>query len=605
MLPGSDGAYGRMCTLNLYFSARELAKMDYLSKSDPVVQVYVSDGNNNQKFVGQTEIIDDNHNPDFSTCVAVDYFFAEEQKVHCKVLDADDDRIRLSDADHIGSTYFTIASLVSAPGQTVRQKLSRPQKSGAFGMLIVTCEEQNASNQLIEMDFSVPRDLPTGGRWYHLGFHTPSPTILIWQKQENGKMIKVFQSEVQHKTKSPKWKRIKIKAQKLCNGDLNRPLKLQIADFSRGSENPEILAEADTSVNALEQLDGTSLPLYGKDGKRVQAKLQSAVIVTEQPTFMDYIRGGLQLNLYVAIDFTASNGHPTDPSSLHYMNPSKPNQYQQVIQAVGSILSAYDSDQMYPVVGFGGKVNGQVSHCFSLDPNGNEVPGIHGILQVYSNAIQTVPLSGPTLFAPLLQQLNSSVMQSQHEHAHNIQLILTDGAIHDMDNTIREIVHSSNLPISIIIVGIGKADFSNMDRLDADDEPLRTTDGQVQKIDNVQFVAYNQLGGSASRLAKEVLAELPDQVVGYHMMKQIRPRAPRAAAPIPSLQHASTGLSPDAMFQRSATNAFITASAPPPAQVPTTIPEAIMVTYGQDGAVSQGQWNATPWNATGMPPTSL
>ena len=51
-------------------------------------------------------------------------------------------------------------------------------------------------------------------------------------------------------------------------------------------------------------------------------------------------------------------------------------------------------------------------------------------------------------------------------------LILTDGAIHDMDQTIDEVVISSTLPISIIIVGIGGANFSAMDRLDADDGPL-------------------------------------------------------------------------------------------------------------------------------------
>lgn len=37
------------------------------------------------------------------------------------------------------------------------------------------------------------------------------------------------------------------------------------------------------------------------------------------------IRGGLELNLILAIDFTGSNGKPSDPSSLHYINPNQPN----------------------------------------------------------------------------------------------------------------------------------------------------------------------------------------------------------------------------------------------------------------------------------------
>jgi len=53
-----------------------------------------------------------------------------------------------------------------------------------------------------------------------------------------------------------------------------------------------------------------------------------------------------------------------------------------------------------------------------------------------------------------------------------ILMIITDGIINDMQKTIDEIVRGSSLPLSIIIVGVGEADFSSMDILDADDEPL-------------------------------------------------------------------------------------------------------------------------------------
>lgn len=55
---------------------------------------------------------------------------------------------------------------------------------------------------------------------------------------------------------------------------------------------------------------------------------------------------------------------------------------------------------------------------------------------------------------------------------YSILCILTDGVINDMQKTIDEIVRGSNLPISVIIVGIGEADFETMEVLDADDEAL-------------------------------------------------------------------------------------------------------------------------------------
>ena len=44
-----------------------------------------------------------------------------------------------------------------------------------------------------------------------------------------------------------------------------------------------------------------------------------------------------------------------------------------------------------------------------------------------------------------------------------ILLIITDGAIHDMEETIRLLVNGSNLPLSVLIVGVGNDDFSNME----------------------------------------------------------------------------------------------------------------------------------------------
>lgn len=47
--------------------------------------------------------------------------------------------------------------------------------------------------------------------------------------------------------------------------------------------------------------------------------------------------------------------------------------------------------------------------------------------------------------------------------------MLTDGAISDMQNTKLAIIEASRLPMSIIIVGVGNAQFDAMDELDADD----------------------------------------------------------------------------------------------------------------------------------------
>ena len=200
----------------------------------------------------------------------------------------------------------------------------------------------------------------------------------------------------------------------------------------------------------------------------------------------------------VAIDFTGSNGNPNSPSSLHYIHPSTAipapptgiasyppvvshkfmNPYELAIRAVGPVLEYYDSDKLFPTYGFGACAQGSTttSHCFPLNgnPTQPEVYGIQGVMEVYQNAIRSLRFSGPTLFEFILEQavrygievegmMNSYSQQLKVEKdKYLVLLIITDGEIHDMSESIRLIVKGADLPLSILIVGVGSADFTNM-----------------------------------------------------------------------------------------------------------------------------------------------
>jgi hypothetical protein len=92
-----------------------------------------------------------------------------------------------------------------------------------------------------------------------------------------------------------------------------------------------------------------------------------------------------------------------------------------------------------------------------------------------------------------------------------------------MPETIDNIVKLSYLPISVIIIGIGSADFSKMDSLDSDDALLRGRSG-VAKRDIVQFVPFNKFKANPAMLAAEVLRELPRQVTGFYKMMKMAPK---------------------------------------------------------------------------------
>ena len=60
-------------------------------------------------------------------------------------------------------------------------------------------------------------------------------------------------------------------------------------------------------------------------------------------------------------------------------------------------------------------------------------------------------------------------------------MLLTDGVLSDMADTKAALVRASRLPMSVIIVGVGQADFSDMRELDADEGRYIKTNKQTNK----------------------------------------------------------------------------------------------------------------------------
>ncbi|NWI63428.1 CPNE3 protein, partial [Todus mexicanus] len=105
-----------------------------------------------------------------------------------------------------------------------------------------------------------------------------------------------------------------------------------------------------------------------------------------------------------------------------------------------------------------------------------------------------------------------------------ILLIITDGVITDLDQTRTAIVNASKLPMSIIIVGVGGADFDAMEFLDGDNGVLRSSSGEAAVRDIVQFVPFRKFQNSPKEsLAQCVLAEVPQQVVNYFSTYKLQP----------------------------------------------------------------------------------
>ena len=216
-------------------------------------------------------------------------------------------------------------------------------------------------------------------------------------------------------------------------------------------------------------------------------------------------------NLIIGIDFTASNewqGRKSfDHRSLHHIakNSKRINPYQRVISSIGETLSSFDEDNLIPVYGFGDKTTKDAS-VFPFYENEIPCKGFDDVMRRYNEVVQSVDLSGPTSFAPIIRK---AIEITGTRGSYHILLIIADGQVKDeQDMRTREaIVEASSYPLSIILVGVGDGPWNIMSEYD---EKLG-----ARKFDNFQFVDYHKVTRKAKNtgtsFALHALMEIPDQ----------------------------------------------------------------------------------------------
>ncbi|KAG6646168.1 hypothetical protein CIPAW_08G175000 [Carya illinoinensis] len=394
-----------------------------------------------------------------------------------------------------------------------------------LGVLTIHAEETIASRRVVEMmlhcSYLDNKDI----------FSKSDPFLRISRVVESGGSIPICKAEVVNNNLNPKWKSLCLSMQQF--GSKDNPLTIECFDFNSSGKH-SLIGGRPGKIH--EGRSGANLTITSHHGHKKVLKGELYVdqfCEKEQYSFLDYVSCGFELNFMVAVDFTASNGNPWNPDSLHYIDPSDQlNSYQKAIMEVGEVVQFYDSDRRFPAWGFGGKTfDGTISHCFNLNgiAGSFEVEGVEGIMYAYASALHYVTLAGPTLFGQVIKTAAQIASQSvsYNSKKYFVLLIITDGVLTDLQEMKDALVKASDLPLSILIVGVGGADFGQMDVwhfLDANKgQRLESSTDLVATRDIVQFVPMQDVHGGHIFVVQALLEDLPRQFLTCMRCRDIKP----------------------------------------------------------------------------------
>lgn len=246
-------------------------------------------------------------------------------------------------------------------------------------------------------------------------------------------------------------------------------------------------------------------------------------------TFLDYITSGYSLELAVAVDFAYPHSQYPDPAFAEDVEFA--------VRTIGEQTKQYTSTSTYAAFGFGARIPPQYreSHQFCLnletDPNCHS---IDGIVDAFNSTYTQVQPASTSKFAHIIYHIAKYAdnLRKREEGTYPqyfVLVVITRGYIEDLRETVQAIIFSSKAPISIVFVGSGDADFSDLERLGMAGCRLIYQNRRIDR-DMMQFVNQtklrsldDQLDDVKDAINENALCQIPWQMAKWMMKNGYKP----------------------------------------------------------------------------------
>jgi hypothetical protein len=486
--------------------------------------------------VGRTEVVGETRDPSFASTFRLDYHFEQEQTYLVRVYDEDlKYATDLREHDYLGGAVFTLSELMGAPGCILDRALEHESSQ-----LYIAAEEIMEVREILEIRFSA-QDL--------MGLDNVldnKDTYIKIQKlnEEDKSWMTLWKSEVVKDTESPNWSLCRLPLLQVCpDGDMNRPMKVELWCYNKYVED-EMLGFTDMTIGNLvfeAQRGIPKYPIYYEKKKIFGgSKLKSAGMFkalraskVEYASMLEYITGGCDIDLTIAVDCSVNNGDYLEEEGLHYRTKLWLNDYQAAIHKIGTIVEPFSKKRQFELVGFGANIDGEDQAIVEI---GDNVKAASGLLDAYDSFFGDDTEEGHvpgtvSLVQPIVERAMFSAIQKNKKQQHySVLCILTAGGISDLQATIDSIcMAADDAPLSIVIIGIGPGNFGPM----ADffqTGSIRHSNGVPISRDIVQFAAFGDHEDNSSSVVAQALGEIPEQFVRYFLDSGKTPQ-PKLPAP--------------------------------------------------------------------------
>ena len=228
-----------------------------------------------------------------------------------------------------------------------------------------------------------------------------------------------------------------------------------------------------------------------------------------------YFKSGLKLSCFLSLDFCENNNNPSlHDTKINYLN---------IFKYISNIISNYTRYKFY-LSGFNGKIKNAQSNKTVFNLNMNEkdssVNTIDKVINFFNMCLEQnlIKPEKNNHLSSIIKKITNEIYKLYEIRYYNVSFIITRGVIeqNDIKKTLDAIIESSYLPLTIIIIGVGKNDYSQMKKILSKDKKYSSL-GMEKMRNNVLFTSLiDDFSNNAEKLIYWCLEELSKQMLDYY-----------------------------------------------------------------------------------------
>jgi hypothetical protein len=312
--------------------------------------------------------------------------------------------------------------------------------------------------------------------------------------------------------------------------EIDVPINELSTDDNLGDNIVEITFKDVKHTEELGKFSCSIVQLYEKENIVDLKGDKKAQIVCRKKNFhslLDYLEGELHLASTLFIDFSefdeANAHHSIDNETL----------FEKLMNNFIDVLVPYNEDPFFYIYAFGFdlKENGE-----NYDPNMYPINKKKGadsipkseIKRVYDSFMNEIDFSKKkTDLSLIIQKFNDKIKADISDYdisEYNMLLLFTSNDAINEKDFVNNLIQSSTLPISVVIVGLGKGPFTNLEKIENDFLNLTDNEGKKAKRKCSTFISFNKNSKNFQRTVRNSLINIPNEMVEFLTINNIEPK---------------------------------------------------------------------------------